>query len=484
MTGAELLELEADLEQYLASYDELMGRRENRENLRRFARGQLGTVERKSLEPLADAEGVEPRSLQEFFSRHRWDTEGVRTQLQRRIAEAYGGPDGIFLVDETSDAKKGAMTAGVARQYCGATGKIDNCIVSVHLAYARGAFHSLLDGELFLPECWNANAADPQIQEKRRLAAIPVGVGHVAKPEMALQMLARALRNRVPGRWVGADELYGRSPAWRAGVAALSLYYVVEVPKNLEGWLRRPTLGPPPPWRGRGRPPTRREPDPPARTVEAWAAQAGGWRGPWSQFRVHDTQKGPEVWEARWARFYEAAERAPCGPQKLIVARNVRTGEVKYFLTNAPDQYALVALLGVAFSRWRVERCFQDAKEELGLDHAEMRKYLALQRQLLLTAVNLLFLRQWQLAHGQAKQKDLTLSQVADALQVLLACKVEGIMTRRQLRVLAEQLAAKITRTQARNRRARRSACKRRRRELRALGVRLTHLRCCDKVSL
>ena len=112
------MEIADDLETYLEGYDGLLGRRENREHFRRFARGQLGPIERKTLEPIADAEGVPPRTLQFFFSRYAWDEHGVRNELQRQVAAAYGDDDGVFIVDETPDAKKGEHTAGVSRQYC------------------------------------------------------------------------------------------------------------------------------------------------------------------------------------------------------------------------------------------------------------------------------------------------------------------------------------------------------------------------------
>jgi SRSO17 transposase len=407
MTGKQLLGMTRDLERYLRGYDGFLGRKENRANFRRFARGQLGPVERKSLEPIADAEGVPPRVLQEFFSQSRWEERAVRDELQQRVAKEFGGEDGIFVVDETSDAKKGEMTAGVARQYCGATGKIDNCIVTVHVAYVRGAFQGLVDGELFLPESWNANPADPAIQEKRKRAGIPQGVGHVPKPQMALEMLARAQRNGVPARWVTGDESYGRNPRWRQAVAGMGLWYVVEVPRDLMGWVKRPKFHRPKPWRGQGRPATRRAPYTPPRTVTEWNAQAHGWLTPWVRFRVHDTHKGPEVWDARLARLWEHGKNASPEPLKLIAARNVRTGEEKFFVAHAPDEQPLAALLKVAFSRARIERCFQDAKTELGLDHAEVRKYRALHRHLILTAVNLFFLTRWQLRRrGKKKGTD------------------------------------------------------------------------------
>lgn len=403
MTGKELMEMTADLESYLGTYDDLLGRAENREHLRRFARGQLGPIERKSLEPIADAEGINPRRLQFFFGRHAWDEEGVRDELQQKVARQYGGKDGIFIVDETSDAKKGEWTAGVARQYCGETGKVENCIVSVHLAYARDDFHALLDGELFLHESWDPNPDDPLVQRKRKRAQIPEHVVHESKATMALRQLGRALANGVPGSFVSADEGYGSKPWWRRAVGALGLTYVVEVPRTTYGWTRKPVRAVPP-YSGFGRPPTRAVADSKARSVETLMKAPSGLRfSPWTRFHVHDTEKGPEVWEFKVGAFWEQSDAAPEKAQRLLVGRNVRTGEIKYFLSNASEDVPLETLIRVAFSRWHIERCFQDSKSELGLNHAEIRTYRGLHRHFILTAVNYFFLQDWLFTHGGKK---------------------------------------------------------------------------------
>jgi SRSO17 transposase len=392
MTGAQLLAMADDLEKYLASYDELFGRSESREHFRRFARGQMGSLERKSLEPIADAEGVPPRGLQQFFTQYQWGEDGARDELQRKVAAEYGGEDGVFVVDETSDAKKGEYTAGVARQYCGESGKVDNCIVTVHVAYARGMFHTLLDGELFLPECWNPDPKDETLMAKRRRAGIPDEVVHESKPAMALRQLQRVKANGVPGGWVSADEGYGGKPWWRKAVAEEGYWYVVEVPKSVMGWAHKPQMKARR-YSGFGRRPLAR-PTTAALTVEALSGSTSGFRfKQWEKFRVHDTQKGPEVWEVKSGRFWEKGENAPAEAQWLLVARNVRTGEVKYFLSNAPEDILLRTLVRVAFSRWHVERCFQDCKTELGLNHAELRNYRGLHRHLILTAINYYFLQ-------------------------------------------------------------------------------------------
>ena len=374
------------------------------------------------------------------------------------------------------------------------------CIVTVHVAYARGDFHAVLDGELFLPERWNPNPQDAAITAKRRRAQIPDEVVrefqlfgfhvrefhlfgfhvHESKPVMALRQLKRARANGVPGCWVSADEGYGGKPWWREAVAEEGCLYVVEVPKSTQGWARAPVLKAQE-YTGKGRP-SKARPIATAMTVEALSSSTAGWRfKKWQRFHVHDTQKGPEVWEFKAGRFWEHGPNAPATAQWLLIARNVRTGEVKYFLSNAPEDTLLRTLVRVAFSRWHVERCFQDCKSELGLNHAELRNYKGLHRRLILTAINYFFLQDRLGLYKREKTQDLTVSQCADALQVLLERRTGGLLTRRQLKQLADRLAEDISLTQARNRSSAKSHRRRRLRELRQRGINCSELPCCDR---
>lgn len=219
MTGAELLALADELDAYYRAFDGCVVRREARKWLRVYARGQLGPIERKSLEPIADAEGVAPRTLQWFFMRNGWDEDQVLAVHQRRVGGELSGADGVFVIDETSDAKKGEWTAGVARQYCGESGKLDNGIVSVHLAYVREDWHALLDGELFLPERWNPDSDDPRIALKRRRAQLPPDALHRPKTVMALGSWI----GRGPMAWRGATSRLTSSTAGRRGGGRLDL---------------------------------------------------------------------------------------------------------------------------------------------------------------------------------------------------------------------------------------------------------------------
>lgn len=410
MDGHLLLRGSRELREYLKGFHHLLGRRENRQAFDVFVQGQLSPVERKSLEPIADLHGLAPRSLQKFFSQAKWNDEGVLDEFQARVAREHGHKDAVFVVDETSDGKKGEYTAGVQRQYCGESGKIENCIVSVHLAYAHGDFQVLLDGDLFLPESWNPDPENPEIQDRRKRAGIPEGVGHVPKTTLALRQLERARRNGLPGCWVTADEGYGDRPPWRRAVAELGYRYVVEVSPShcTRGWCRRPRLVA----SKLGHSPTRTAPSatPPRTLDELREARDGLGRQRPVRIQVKNTHKGPEVWEFQMSRFWQVRAnrdlRGEAGfhydEERLLVGRNLRTGEVKYFVSNDLES-SLEKLVEIAFHRWHVERCFQDCKQELGLNHAEIRSYRGLHRHFVLTAITYYFVQGFVRRHRAEK---------------------------------------------------------------------------------
>jgi SRSO17 transposase len=387
MTLAELAAIRKNLDRFLRRFDGCIRTRPSREHLRTYVGGQIGRLPRKSIEPIALEAGVPPRSLQEFLSLHKWDEQGVRECLQKIVAKDHADPEAIAVVDETSFAKKGRDTTGVQRQYCGATGKTDNCVVTVHLGYATEDFHALIDGELYLPEETWAKDAD-----RRDRAGIPEDVVFREKWRIALDLLDRTVANGVSFGYLTADEEYGRSGAFRRGVAAHGICYVVEVPCSMTGWTRQPPIEGPETYAGTGRPRKRRRLSPrapaPRRADELW--KRGGPRR--RKYHIKETDKGPVVWEVRAGRFFPWEDGLPGEEGWLIVARNVLDGEVKYFFSNAPEETPLTTLLRIAFSRWIIERLFEDGKAEIGLGHFEMRRYLPLIRHLIVSMVSLLFL--------------------------------------------------------------------------------------------
>lgn len=389
MEMSRLKAIRKNMDRFLTKFDDCIKTRPSRQHLRTYVGGQLGDLARKSVEPIALEAGVAPRTLQEFLSLHEWDEESMRRRVQQIVALEHGDPCAIAVIDETSFPKKGTETTGVQRQYCGATGKKDNCVVTVHLGYAAEGFHALIDADVYLPqETWADN------DERRRKAGIPQDVVFRPKWRIALDILDRAIGNGVAFKYLTADEEYGRCGQFRSDVAAHGIQYVVEVPCSVAGWTSRPPVLEPGAREGtsKGRVRTRvtLSPDAPSpRRVDAlWGK--GGPR--WRDYYIKDTHKGPVVWQVRAARFFPWEEGVAGDEVWLIIARNVLDGEVKYFLSNAPATTRLEKLLSVAFSRWVIERLFEDGKEAVGLDHFEVRRYLPLMRHLILSMVSLLFL--------------------------------------------------------------------------------------------
>ena len=389
--------LEPALLEFVDRFADCFPRRDTRAHLPRYVQGQLSDLERKSVEPMALKMHVPVRTLQEFLSQHKWDQDLMRDRVQHIVRDEHGGDDSrgenIGIFDETSDAKKGDKTPGVQRQHCGAVGKQENCIVLVNLAFARGDFHCLLDAELFLPESWSDDR--PRCQE----AGIPDAMVYRPKSEIALEQYRRAKQNGIHFDWLTFDEWYGSKPELLRALDDEQQKFVAEVPKNFRGWLDPPEVTFRPyrkGKRGRGRKTPRLvSGSKPPQTVEELAQSHPAFQNQsWERWQIKDTQKGSLVWEVKHVLItVKDAEGLPGPIYHLLVARNVTNPEeVKYFISNAPLDTPVEALLRVAFSRWRIERCYEDQKGEVGMDHYEGRRYQGLKRHLILSCVSYLFL--------------------------------------------------------------------------------------------
>jgi SRSO17 transposase len=392
MDASEIRRLKPKLSSFLSMFADCFARRDTREHLTTYVQGQLSDLERKSVEPIALQAGVPPRTLQNFLSLLSWDQERMRDRVAEIVVREHTHPQAVGIIDETSDDKQGDKTPGVQRQWCGSRGKTENCIVTVHLAYATPDFHCLLDGDLFLPEGWSAD------RPRCRAAGVPDEVEHRPKWKIALELYDQARANGVCFRWITFDEGYGGKPEFLRALTARQQWFVGEVPASFTGWVNPPEVTERP-WRkaGRGRP--RRTPRlkagslPACRVDHLLKSAPALRRQPWVRYRVKNGQKGAIVWEVKHVLLFPKNQQGlPGEPLRLIVARNPLDGEVKYFVSNAPAEEPIEMLLLVAFSRWKVERCFEDHKGEVGLDHYEGRSWLGLRRHLILCSVSYLFL--------------------------------------------------------------------------------------------
>jgi SRSO17 transposase len=384
MTEQQILGLGRELATFLSEFDDCFGRSEPRYKLETYIRGQLSELPRKSVEPMALQAGMAPRTLQEFLATDEWDEDRLCSHVRRLVVRDHADNQAIGVIDESGHPKKGDRTAGVSRQYCGNTGKIDNCVMTVHLTYTSfdGEFRTMLDSDLYLPQSWHDD------RERCRQAKIPDEVVYRPKYIIALEQLDRALAAGVRFSWITADEWYAQKPVFIEGLRERGLRFVLEVPKNFSLWLHDPRTGP----------------ETPAKPVENLLRYSRKlMTQPWHKYYVKDTDKGPLVWEVKTVPCWIPSASGVVGPQWLVVARNVlNPDELKYFIGDATAGVPLEVILHVAFGRWPVERCLEDEKSELGLSHFEARCYPALNRHLLITQVSHLFLaRQTQRLKGE-----------------------------------------------------------------------------------
>jgi SRSO17 transposase len=367
MTEAQIRALGPAFANYLGQFRPSLGREPNAGHFADYCRGLLTALPRKSVEPIALACGTAVRTLQEFLKTCDWDHGGVRDHVQACLAAALArqpddGCGTVGIVDETSAAKQGDKTPGVQRQYLGCVGKTQNGIVTVHLAVARGRFKALLDGALYLPRSWDDD------RDRCAAAGIPADVVYRAKWRIALELLGRADGNGHHLDWVTFDEGYGGKPEFLAALDDTGQRYVGEVPATFA--VR----------------PGRSDATVAARDV---FARPGVRRRRSRSFEVGHGTGPPSVWQAKavWVRLGTERDAS----HRLVVARNRSSGEVKYFITNAPAGVGLGRVLAVGFRRWHVEHTFRLAKGEVGLTHYEGRSYVGLMRHVVLCLVVLGF---------------------------------------------------------------------------------------------
>ena len=380
------------LPRFLDEFGGCFGRCDTRRYLKIYVDGQMSELHRKSVEPMALRAGVPPRSLQAFLGLLEWDEDRLVDRVQEHVAREHAHPSAIGVVDETGCGKDGRHTACVQRQWCGSLGKVENCVVSVHTGYAVGNFHCVLDSDLFVPESW---AGDPA---RRKEVGMPADVTHRPKAEIALEQIRRALGNGIRVAAWTFDELYGGSYDFLDGLDRLGQTYVAEVPCTFCGWAKEPVLlyrPTPQEMRRTGR--KRRFPRlsktaAPVSEVRNLLSHSPAFQGQaWTPIHIKNGEKGANVREVKAVRFFMRRDGLPTRAHWLIVTRDPHSGRLKFFVSNASPGVTLEWLLYVAYSRWPIEQCFREEKDELGFDHFEVRSWRSIHRHMYLSQVSHLF---------------------------------------------------------------------------------------------
>ncbi len=319
-------------------------RREVRWRAWAYIRGLLSPVERKNGWQVAEVNGeTTPYGVQHLLGRAIWDADALRDDLRPYVVEHLGAPQAVLVVDETGFLKKGQHSAGVARQYSGTAGRVENCQIGVFVTYASAQGHVVLDRELYLPKEWTNDTA------RCEGAGIPAERLFATKPQLAQQMLKRAFDAGVPAAWVAGDSVYGDNRALRMWLEEHHHAHVLAVSGKEYVWHA-----------------SRQH------QVKSLVATLGA-EG-WSRLSAGDGTKGPRWYDWRWLPL--ATPPQPHWRRWLLVRRSLHDPtELTTYVVFAPQTTVLETVVQVAGRRWTVERCFEEAKGEVGLDQYEVRNW-------------------------------------------------------------------------------------------------------------
>ena len=345
MLGDEVLvEWQAGLDDLFALVAGRFARVEPRRLAFAYVRGLLAPLERRNGWTIAEHAGRRsPNAVQEMLYSPCWDPDLVRDDVRDYLMGHLGDPSGVLIADDTGFIKKGVRSAGVQRQYTGTVGKVENCQIGTFLAYATVKGRALIDRELYLPQSWTA---DP---DRRERAAVPAEVEFATKPQHARVMIERAVEAGVSFAWFTADEAFGQNPGLRQWLQEQDIAYVMATRKDDEIPAGLHTTTP----------------------VKDMIAKIRS--GAWRRMSCGDGAHGPRVYE--WASM---PIRAGFGDERrgwVLARRSISTGEIAFYRCYGRRGTRLRELVRVAGARWAIEESFQTAKNEVGLDQYQVRRY-------------------------------------------------------------------------------------------------------------
>ena len=375
-----------------SNFSDCFQRSESRDNFYKYMVGQFSELERKSIEPIAlNVEGGGVRAMQRFVSDAKWDDDKILQRYHELVNEDLGHPEAAIIFDESGFQKKGEHSIGVAKQYCGSIGKVENCQVGVFAAYTSPYGYTLIDNGLYIPEKWFGD----DFKEKREKCQLPEHIEFKTKPQLAAEMLKNIANEGIlPFKYVLADSIYGENPEFVKAVESLSgVTYFVSVGCNTLCWLNSPvTIAKQ--YRYNGEIKTKKvlagdEKKP--ITVKELAENINDYF--WYQRTVSEGTKGPVTYEFTKRQVTIAKQGMPEKRVWLIIKRTLgEDPEYSYFTSNAMGSTRLPTFVWLSGQRWSIEQCFREAKNELGMDHYEVRKFMGWRHHILVCMLAHFFL--------------------------------------------------------------------------------------------
>jgi SRSO17 transposase len=352
------------LEQFMEPYVECFARSEQVGHAETFVRGLLSDLKHKNVESIAYRFGQERMPLQWFVGVSDWDHEPLRDELVGQVGQALGDEDGVLVFDPSGFPKSGRQSVGVARQWCGRLGKVDNCQVAVYMGYVSRHEHALVDVRLYLPKDWTTD------KPRCRKAGVPKGTRYRTRHQLCLEMLDTN-GDKLPHSWITGDDEMGRPYWFRRRLDGRGERYMLAVQSST---LIRDLEVDLPPYTGRGRQPKR-----PWTRVDKWAAAR--MNDEWTEIDVRDGAKGPLVVEAIKRRAVARNDKRQEGHEEVLVVIRYRDRDndavvkTDYYLSNASAETELAEFTRAAKAEHRIEECIQRAKSEAGLADYEVRNW-------------------------------------------------------------------------------------------------------------
>ncbi len=400
MDNEQLASFEPALARFLEKIRHCFKRDKTFGYMQKYMLGLMADLKRKSIEPIALASGVAVRTLQEFLAFFSWDHELADKTLVRQVVDRQYGKRSIGVLDASAHAKQGKHTPGVQRQWCGETGKKDNCVVGQHLLYtdndAKNPFSCVVASDLFLPKSWDED------RDRCKRAGIPDEITYRPKWKIGIEQIERTMAQGLRFDYVSYDEDYGKVPEFVYELDRLGQNGIGEVPCNFRVWVKRPAC-------------KSHRAEHASHRVDNIISHSPAFYGQsWRKIIIKDTTRGQCIWHVKSAQIYLVKHKdgkayCPIPTDRtywLIVAKNLKTGEIKYFVSNAPPKEKLETLMEIAFSRWHVEKWFERAKQECGFGAFEIRTYTSLIRHWLASRLAMYFLSDQTNRLRKKKSKD------------------------------------------------------------------------------
>jgi len=342
-----------------------------------YISGLLSATERKTAEGIA-LEIKTPqsvRSTQRFLKTYKWDHSAMLQQHQQQIIGKFGAEDGMITLDSSEFPKKGKNSVGVAHQYCGNTGKKDNCQSGVFIGYVSQKGYGLIDTQLYMPESW----FDKDHEELRKDNLVPEDLSFQTKNDIASNLI-KSVSKKFPARWIGCDAGFGSDMGFLKSLPD-SLYYFADIKSNSKVFLEEPEVGIPP-YSGRGKRPTKLKVLSDHKPICVSKLKNSDELN-WQFVNLGEGSKGPLLAQVACVRVFPSRDGLPEADPVWLIIRKRTDGQIRYAFSNAPETISFEELCHASCLRWSIERCFQEGKMHLGMDHYEHRSWPAWHRHMI-----------------------------------------------------------------------------------------------------